>query len=358
MISQRIHLPDLFLTIPALLLLSLGSLVIYSSSPTLAFQQMAFGVVGFLLYLFIASINFEYFGHYIKYLYFFTLFLLIVVFIIGIESRGSVRWIPLPGFSFQPSELAKPVTILFLARFWSENRSSWLNIAKSLAWIAPFFILIFKQPDLGTALTILVIWIFTLIGSQISFIKLSVMTFLGMGILPIGWGLLKEYQRHRILTFLSPSSDPLGNGYNVIQSTIAAGSGQIIGRGLGHGTQSRLQFLPEFRTDFIFSSMAEEFGLIGCAIVISFYAILIFRILRLVSLASSHLGGLICLGVLGMIFFQVVVNMGMNIGIMPVTGITLPLLSYGGSSVIATLASLGLVASINRYDRKREYGIA
>lgn len=357
MIKKVTSLPDTILTLPIILLLSLGIVVIYSSDPRLALQQILFALVGLALYWFVSLIEFESYNSYTRYLYFGVLALLLVVFVIGIETRGSLRWISLFGLQFQPSEFAKPILILFLAKFWSGNRASWKNIFKSLGLVLPFLALIFKQPDLGTALTVLAIWLSMLVGANVSLGKLVAMAVSLVTIMPIGWNFLREYQRLRILSFLSPTQDPLGNGYNVIQSTIAVGSGELFGRGLGRGTQSRLRFLPEYRTDFMFASIAEEFGFVVSVVVLALYGIILGRSLKISQDASSRFGNLLVFGVLGMLFFQIVVNIGMNIGMMPITGITLPLLSYGGSSVIATLISLGLVASVARFSRgKQEVG--
>lgn len=354
MIKRPSFLPDIFITLPVILLLSLGIAVIYSSDPRLALQQTSFALIGLVFYWLFSSIDFESYNSYVNYLYLGVLVLLVVVFMIGMETRGSLRWIQLFGLQFQPSEFAKPVLILFLAKFWSANRVNWLNILKSFLLILPFVGLIFKQPDLGTALTLCAIWLAMLIGANISFAKLTMMGATFLISMPIVWNFLKEYQKQRILSFLSPTQDPLGIGYNVIQSTIAVGSGGLFGRGLGRGTQSRLRFLPEFRTDFMFASIAEELGLVVSVVVLALYGTIIGRSLQIANKSGSRFGGLLVFGVLGMFFFQIVVNIGMNIGIVPITGITLPLLSYGGSSVIATLMSLGLIVSVAQFGRRRE----
>ncbi|MCL4366886.1 rod shape-determining protein RodA [Patescibacteria group bacterium] len=347
MFSKYSTVPDLVITVPAVLLLSLGILVIYSSDPKLALQQALFALVGLVIYWLCSIMDFSAYQKLIDYLYYVILILLVIVLGIGFETRGSVRWIPLGLLNLQPSELAKPVLILFLAKFWSVRLPSWQNIGKSLLWVLPMLILIFRQPDLGTTLTILMIWILMLVAANVSLLKFVVMTGGMVIIAPMIWFFMKDYQRVRLLGFLSPDKDPLGIGYNVIQATIAVGSGEILGRGLGRGTQSRLQFLPEYRTDFIFASIAEEFGFIGSIIVLFLYGLVIFRSLSLVRLADRF-SSLLIMGVLGMLFFQIVVNMGMNVGIVPITGITLPLISYGGSSLLATMISLGFIASTSR----------
>lgn len=350
--NKRIgFIPDLFITIPTILLISLGVLVIYSSEPKLAFQQIMIAVFGLFIYWLFSMINLEFYQEYIKYIYFGLLVLLVIVFILGIETRGSLRWIPLGPFQLQPSEFIKPVLILVLAKFWSDNYPNWLNILKSVLIVLPAGILIFRQPDLGTTLTIIMIWFAILISSNISVIKLLIMSLISMVLVPTGWVFLKDYQKLRIISFISPEQDPLGVGYNAIQSTIAVGSGKMFGRGLGRGTQSRLQFLPEFRTDFIFASIAEEFGFIGSMILLFLYSVIIARIIKIIQNTSEHFNSLVVIGVLGMFFFQIVVNIGMNIGVLPITGITLPLLSYGGSSLLSTLICLGFVSSVSRLSK-------
>jgi rod shape determining protein RodA len=351
--SKISNIPDFLLTLPAFFLISLGILVIYSSDPKLALQQSVFALIGLFIYWLFSLINFDLYRQYTKYFYWVILGLLIVVFILGVETRGSVRWIPLGITQIQPSEFAKPILILFLADFWSKSLVSWRNIVKSVALILPILALVFKQPDLGTALTLGFIWLIMLIGANVSLIKLAIMGISSFAFTPLIWLFLKDYQRERISSFLSPTQDPLGIGYNVIQSMISVGSGEFLGRGLGRGTQSRLQFLPEFRTDFIFASIAEELGFLGSMIVLVLYGALIARCFKLIGDTNNKFGSLIIFGVLGMLFFQIVVNMGMNVGLVPITGITLPLLSYGGSSVISTFISLGFVASVARFGRRK-----
>ncbi len=340
--------------IPVLLLLSLGITVIFTSSVSLAIQQLIFGVVGLVFFLFLQNIDFRFFKPFIKPLYFIILVLLLVTLFLGVETRGSVRWIPLGLFNLQPSEFAKPILILALANFWSKNSPSWINILKSVLILLPILVLIFRQPDLGTSLTALFIWVSILLASNASFIKLTILGVLTAAVAPLVWILLQDYQKQRFLSYLSPNLDPKGVGFHVIQSTIAVGSGEFLGRGLGRGTQSRLQFLPEFRTDFIFAFIAEELGFIGSIMVLVLYSIIFFLCFRITSRTNDRFGELICIGVMGMLFFQILVNIGMNTGLLPITGITLPLLSYGGSSVLSILISLGLVASVGRFGVKRK----
>lgn len=340
--------------IASLLLLILGTTVIYSSSPVLAYQQAIYGIIGGVLYFLLRSFDYRSLTVFIKPSYLIILFFLIITLILGIETRGSVRWIPLGPFNLQPSEFAKPILILALALFWSTHSPSWKNILKSFLILLPFAVLIFRQPDLGTTLTIVFIWIMILFASQISLIKLFSMGAAGLLFIPSTWFFLQDYQKQRVASFLSPTQDPQGIGFQVIQSAIAVGSGQLFGRGIGRGTQSRLQFLPEFRTDFIFAFISEELGFMGNLILLTLYGVMFYFCFRILNKVGDRFGELIVVGVMGMMVFQIVINIGMNIGLLPITGITLPLLSYGGSSVVTTLLCLGLVASVSRYGTKRE----
>lgn len=337
-----------------LLLLSLGIAVINSSSPNLALLQAVYGLVGFIIYLGLRNFDYKVLKSFIPPLYLIIILLLVVTFILGFETRGSIRWIAIGPFNFQPSEFAKPIIILFLADFWSKNSPTWKNIGKSLLIVLPVALLVFRQPDLGTTLTIIFAWFGLLLASQISLFKLSAVIISALVMIPLGWFYMQEYQKQRIISFLSPQQDPQGIGFHVIQSTIAVGSGQLFGRGLGRGTQSRLQFLPEFRTDFIFAFIAEELGFLGSAMVVVLYSILFFLGFRLLGRVGDRFGELMVVGVFCMLFFQITVNIGMNLGLLPITGITLPLLSYGGSSVVSTLIMLGIVSSVSKFGVKRK----
>ncbi len=348
-IFSKINWP---ISISSSFLLSIGILVIYSSSKELSFQQLLFAVLGFAIFLIVSQFDYRSIKGFIIPFYLLTIILLIVVQLLGVETRGAIRWIPVGIFNIQPSEFSKPVLILVLSQFWLRHKPNWINILKSLLWVLPLIFLIFKQPDLGSSLTLVAIWIGILLANKVSPKKIVILAILVVFIVPIGWFSLHDYQKQRIITFLTPNSDPLGRGYNLIQSTIAVGSGQFFGRGLGRGTQSRLQFLPEFRTDFIFASIAEEMGFVGSLLILSIYFFLLSYCLKVSEKAYDFFGFLIVFGVVSMLFFQTIVNIGMNLGLLPITGITLPLISYGGSSVIATLFSLGLAASVSKFKKK------
>lgn len=340
--------------ISTLLLCILGIVTLYSSSPPLAISQALYALTGLIFFLALRHFDYRALNPLVKPLYIVIILLLVTLFMIGFETRGSIRWIPLGFINLQPSELAKPVLILALGFFWAKNKTSWQNIFKSLLILLPIFGLIFKQPDLGTSLTIGFIWFVMLLCANVEFFKVSLIALTLILLAPLGWFFMQAYQHQRIISFLFPTQDPLGKGFHVIQSMIAVGSGQFFGRGLGRGTQSRLQFLPEFRTDFIFAFIAEELGFMGSLIVLCLYAYLIYVGFNIFSNTQDRLGQLIASGVVSMIVFQVIVNIGMNSGIMPVTGITLPLLSYGGSSMIATFICLGVLSSVAKHSPKQK----
>lgn len=327
-------------------LLSISILVIFSSSKELAIQQTLFAIFGLILFFLIAFWDIKILQGASHWLYWLIIFLLVFVVILGYETRGSIRWIPLGLFNIQPSEFAKPVLILFLAKFWTMHIPNWRNILLSLVWYIPPAFLIFEQPDLGTFLTVSMIWVGLIFVSRVSIKKIVLIMMILAVSAPMFWFNLYDYQRERVFSFLSPHSDPLGSGYNIIQSTISVGSGGILGRGLGRGTQSRLQFLPEFRTDFIFASIAEEFGFVGSILIIGSYLVIFLFSMKASMNCADRFGYLVIYGVVTMLFFQTVVNIGMNMGVFPITGITLPLVSYGGSSVVSTLICLGFVVSV------------
>ena len=342
--------------IPIILILALGITVIFSADKdsSLAIQQAIFAATGLAGYFFIRWFDYRALSSYIKISYGIVLALLIITWFIGFESRGSMRWLTIGPINIQPSEFAKPVMILTLAWFWSKNYASWFSILKSALWVLPIFFMIFIQPDLGTSLTILAIWLGMLFAANISWKKVLLLALVAAMIIPSSWFFLHDYQRERIISFASPQSDPQGIGFHVIQSTIAVGSGGIWGRGLGRGTQSRLQFLPEFRTDFIFAFIAEELGFLGSSIILILYGLILFMIFRVLMMSRNRFGELICIGVISMMFIQIFINVGMNVGLLPITGITLPLLSYGGSSLVSTLICLGLVASVAKFSLKKK----
>lgn len=277
--------------------------------------------------------------------YFISLILLVIVLIKG-EGRAA-RWIELGGFYLQPSEFAKLVIILVLSSYLSSKdiRRIGVLIGSIMITFIPFF-LIFKQPNLGTA--IIFILIFIGIAYIAGITKKQLISILIFGILcfPILWHLMEDYQKDRILTFINPMRDPLGKGYNLLQAKITIGSGGFIGKGFLKGTQTKLAFLPEYHTDFIFCLIAEEFGFLGVIIFISIYLYFLFKILDLMYIVEDTFGKLITAGIFVMFSSQFLINLGMTIGLFPIVGIPLPFISYGGSSLISSILAVILLTSI------------
>ncbi|HKL27126.1 MAG TPA: rod shape-determining protein RodA [Desulfuromonadales bacterium] len=284
-------------------------------------------------------------------LYATTLGLLLLVLVAGKTTMGATRWINLGGFNLQPSEIMKIVIILAFARYFSEKAHVRGLSLKELA--IPGLLLgvpaglIMKQPDLGTALLVIFIG-----GSMALFagIRRSAMIWLGSGgafAMAGGWFFLHDYQKRRILTFLNPERDPLGAGYHIIQSKIAVGSGGIRGFGFMKGTQSQLSFLPERHTDFAFSVFAEEWGFLGCLLLLFLYLLVVLWGLYIAQKAGDRFGMFIAFGVTAMLFWHIVVNLGMVIGLLPVVGAPLPLFSYGGTSMITTMIGIGLLLNVS-----------
>ncbi len=289
--------------------------------------------------------------------YILSLVLLILVDIYGMITSGAQRWIRIGPLSLQPSELAKLSLILVLGYYYETKRN--LNILPLRHIILPAIltiiptVLVIKQPDLGTALLLLFIFISILLYEGIPFKTFLGLFLAGLGALPVMWRFLKPYQKARLLTFINPNRDPLGAGYHIIQSKIAVGSGGLWGKGFLKGTQCKLEFLPEHHTDFVFSVLAEEWGFIGSLLVIFLLFILVIWGLEVARSARNRFGEVVAIGITAMFFWQIVINIGMVIGVMPVVGIPLPFFSYGGSGTLINLFSLGILLSIRM--RRRAY---
>jgi rod shape determining protein RodA len=286
-------------------------------------------------------------------LYALSLAALLLVDLTGSLRLGATRWLSIFGVSFQPSEMAKLAMILWFARLLTGTARSlpMREVGISLVMAGVPIALILDQPDLGTASVIGAIAACMLWVAGVSVRLVAVTASAGVLLSPLAWLLLKEYQRLRILVFINPSIDPLGAGYTIIQSVIAIGSGQAFGRGWRAGTQSQLNFIPEHHSDFIFSVIGEEWGLLGCLLVIAAFGILLWRILHIASEAVDPQARLVAAGIFAWIGYQGVVNMGMVMGLLPVVGVPLPFISYGGSSMLMLWMGLGLLHSICRYGR-------
>ena len=275
---------------------------------------------------------------------------LVAVFLIGTVTMGARRWIPLGGgFKLQVSEFVKIAVLLIVVRYLIDLKKEhleWRDILKAVGLVLVPFALVAKQPDLGTALTYMPILAAGIFLSGLRWQYVAVIALVAAISLPVAWHFLHDYQRARLTTFLDPSQDPRGSGYQVIQSRIAVGHGGMWGRGVTQGTQTQLQFLPVPHTDFIFSAFAEEHGFVGVVVVLGLYFLLLMQIVQNAQTAPDRAGMLICIGVAAHLLFHVLVNVGMVVGRMPVTGIPLPLMSAGGSNTMSVFLMLGLVNNV------------
>ena len=339
---------DPFLFLAMILALIFGLVVILSTNPEAFGRQIIFALTGLLIYIGVSLFDYRLLKKISIGLYTAVVGLLALVFVSGIVTRGAARWLELGTGQFQPSEFSKVALILLLAATLSSHisRLSFRAFLTSTILTAVPVLLVYFQPDLGTSIILLTIWLGLMIAAGLKPAHLFLMAAVGLGLLAPLWSFLKDYQRQRIISFLNPARDPLGGGYNVLQAQIAVGSGQFWGRGFGRGTQSHLQFLPEYYTDFIFASLSEEWGFVGAVVLLLFFAVLLVRILMVARDAGDGFGNLIAIGVFSFLLPQIFINVGMNLGIMPITGIPLPLVSYGGSSLWVTMMALGLVQSV------------
>lgn len=342
------------MTVITLLISILSLIIIKSINPEVFKFQLLWMIIGFSVFTVVSRFDFRKLKPLWPIFYVVSIIFLLIPFF-GSEVRGAYRWVNIFSRSVQPSEIVKPFLILGLAGFLTSFEKFTIKKVSIfvLLLFVPFF-LVFKQPDLGNALVYLFFFLTLLAagGFRISYLLILITLFSLSS--PFLWRHLEEYQKLRLVSFLAPQFDIKGAGYNAFQALIAVGSGGIFGRGLGQGTQSRLRFLPEKHTDFIFASLVEQLGFIGGFFLLFLYLVLFLKIIKNLDENDKFIY-LVSLGVLSQIFIQVLINVGMNLGILPITGITLPLFSFGGSSVLATYFSLGIVSS---FKRKKEETIA
>ena len=338
----------------SLIICALGVLQIYSATRDTRWQDawwkqiIWIGIALGLMWL-ITSIDYHTLLGQVPLLYASSLGALVAVLLVGRLVFGSRRWIRILGVNFQISEFVKLVIILVVARYVSELRSKEITLRDLLklgGLVGIPALLVMYQPDLGTGLTYLPVLAAGVLIAGIRWQYLAIVVVAGALALPAGWYLLKDYQRTRLVTFLDPSGDPRGAGYQVIQSKIAVGDGGLWGRGVTRGTQTQLRFLPATQTDLIFSSFAEEHGFVGVVVVLGLYFLLLMQIVQNAQMAPDRAGMYVCMGVAALLLFHVLVNVGMVVGRMPVTGIPLPLMSSGGSNTFSVFMMLGLVNNV------------
>ena len=345
---------DFTLLVTAVSIVVCGCAMIYSANGIAYMQkQIVWAMFGLVAAAVAASIDHALYNRIAGKLYVINLLLLIAVIALGHASKGAQRWIGYGGIHIQPSEFAKIIIIIALAVFLVRRRDSirtFKTFLFSFVYVGVPMLLVFKQPDLGTSLIFLAIWVAMVfvMGTNVKNILIFAGTAAAVAL--VVWnvpGVMKDYQKERIITFINPAADPRGSGYHVTQSRIAIGSGHMVGKGFRKGTQRELGFIPEQHTDFIFTVVGEELGFAGAATLIVLYLILMWRALDILSAAEDPTGRAIAAGIAGMFFFHITVNLGMTMGIMPVTGVPLPMFSYGGSSLMANLIAIGLLEGIS-----------
>lgn len=357
---QLIKKSDWVLTVTVLVLCSIGLLELWGlslnaskESGTFFIKQLIFVGVGIVAMLILGMADARIYKNnslFLVTIYFISLAALIAVLILGSKIRGMTGWFRIGELGFAPVELAKIILILILAKYFSARHVEVYrarHIIISALYMAIPAVLVLRQPDLGSALILVSIWLGTVLLSGMKQRHLLIVLFLGFLVASLAWSFaLKPYQKERMLTFLNPSKDPLGYSYNLIQSKIAVGSGGLWGKGLGQGSQGQLNFLPEKHTDFIFAVFAEEWGFAGVLFLFGTYLLFFYRLIKIIFICSNNFFRLFVAGFAVMVFAQITINVGMSLGIMPITGIALPFLSYGGSNLLINFMALGIVQNI------------
>jgi rod shape determining protein RodA len=343
-----LHFDWLLIGLVALLigagLLTLGSLV-----PRLLMRQLAWLGIGVVWVLVIISIDYRILARWAYVGYLAGLGVLAAVLVLGRSAQGARRWLAVGPFTVQPSELFKLVLLTTVAAYLAsreDQRPGWDRVVLPLLLVAPGFGLIVKQPDLGTALVLVPVVMALLFVGGARWRDLAVLMGGGLAAAPAFWFFLRDYQRERLLVYLDPFRDPLGSAWNVIQAKITIGSGQLVGKGLFGGTQSRLAFLPERHTDFIFAAFAESWGFIGAVGLLAVYGLLALRGLEVAATARDTLGSLLATGATVLLTSQALVNLGMVTGLLPIVGIPLPMVSYGGSALLTALGAVALIENV------------
>lgn len=341
---------DYSLIVPAVVLVILSLTTLFSINITLFKNQLIFFIISIFALIFFSQVNYKIIQKYCIPIYVMSIILLILVLVAGIESKGSVRWFEIMGFRIQFSEILKPFLAISLSAFLSNRENySYKTFFLTICFLAPLAFLILIQPDLGNALIYILATALTLFIYGFP-MRLFLLSFILVSVtVPLLWQFMHLYQKQRIITFFHQASpDPLGFSYNAIQSIITIGSGMIVGKGLGQGTQSGLKFLPERHTDFIFATLSEGLGFIGASVVLLCFALLLYRIIVIFLNAEGAFSKLFAIVVFSLILLQFFINIGMNIGIIPIVGLTLPFISYGGSSLLSNFIILGILSAISK----------
>lgn len=365
MLSRRLLRNLDFVTIATVSLLIVISLVVIGSATHIntpsderywfVERQGFFALMNVVIIFVMLNFDYKILGKFATPLYVINMVMLLAVMFIGQSALGAQRWIQIGPISLQPSEFSKLIMIISLADMLDKKKGrlySFKDLIPIFIYVALPFLLVLKQPDLGTSLVFLAILFGMIFVAGIRTKHLMIIFAAGAAFMPIFWHFLKDYQKKRLTVFIDPNVDPLGSGYHIIQSKIAIGSGMLFGKGLFAGTQSQLNFLPENHTDFIFAVIGEELGFVGAVLILMLYFVLLYRGIKIAGLARDNFGTLLATGITSMLAFHLLVNVGMTAGIMPVTGIPLPLMSYGVSALTTNMVSIGIL--LNIYMRRQK----
>lgn len=347
----------LLLSATPIILGGLATMTSFGSSTGFFSQQLLWVCLGLMLIVGVSHIDVRFLrdSRYVVIFYGIAISLLVFVLLVGKTVKGAKSWFSIGAFSFQPTDIVKLLVIAVLAKYFARRHIEIARIKHLLISAVYALIpigLIMLQPDFGSAMVIAGLWLGMSLVAGISKKHILIVAGVGLLVFTISWlFLFKPYQKARIMTFINPTADIRGSGYNAYQSVIAVGSGGIAGKGLGYGTQSRLNFLPEYETDFIFAAFAEEWGFLGAVVIIVSFCVFLGRIIYHARHGATNFETLFCIGYALLIFGHVIVNIGMNLGVMPVTGIPLPFMSYGGSHFLGECLGLGIIMSMARYER-------
>ena len=333
---------DLLLVLSLFVLLLISTIVLRSIAPSIYPLYFVYFIIAVVAFIFFSQLDFDIISLFSKHLYIGSIVLLLVTLIIGKVTRGVIRWIPIGALTIQSAELVRPFLLLYYANQLTKDRLTANRLIRIIIMFLIPFGLILIQPSLGVAILFLAGFIGVLLSSGIKKSYFLWLVLFAIIFVPVSWQFLKPYQKARIITFVDPFKDPLGRGYNAIQSIISVGSGRFFGRGLGKGVQTQLAFLPERQTDFIFAAISEELGFVGAGMVLSGLFLILWRLTVFMERAISPAARAYLAGFFLMLFFQALIHIGMNMGLLPITGVPLPLISAGGSSLLATMIGLGI----------------
>ena len=339
---------DYFIVIPVILMIAISVFTLRSLAPDIFPSYYIFIAVGLFLFFASSVVDFEIYSAFSKYFYIFSIVFLGLTLIIGQVTRGAIRWIPIGDLSLQPSEIIRPFLLLFISKHLTDKRIETKRLINLFILMGIPLFMILVQPSLGVAILTFFGFLGAMLATSIEKKYFALGAIIFIAITPLVWNILEPYQKERITTFMNPSADPYGSGYNSIQSMISVGSGKIFGRGLGKGVQTQLKFLPEKHTDFVFAAISEEMGLVGAVFILFIFLLLFSYVIKSIQYSKSYIARVFATGLFMTLFIQVFIHIGMNVGILPITGVPLPLVSAGGSSFISTMISLGFLVSANK----------